>query len=179
MLLAEGNSKLTMVSLPESKQDEKIYSLINSYRDKKYKICYLLLRVPFFNMYNELKKKALLSNLHIIDSFGERNEPPFNNDHVTSLSIPSINGILESINYNIKKNKCNVILIDTINQLLNYQPRYEIQKLANCLKTDDNYKGVKKILLFSKDGELIKEETKQLFSDLQLYADQVVTNESF
>jgi archaellum biogenesis ATPase FlaH len=176
MPMTESDIKLTMVSLPGSRQEENICGLIKSNRTKNYKICYLLFRTPFLYMYNELEKRNLLANLNVIDLFGGKYNLPQNKSHITSLSGPSISEILSSINNTIRKNNCNVILVDTIDELLHYHPRHEIQRLTNCLKTDNNYKDTKKIFLFSKDNELVKEEANQLFNDLQFYADKIILN---
>jgi hypothetical protein len=169
-----NNSGLWVVSLPYSRQEEEVYSLIKSYQDKDTRICYLLLRTAFFYMYEELKKKNLLMNLHIIDLLGRGETLPANCTGDALPDIFNIPQILTCIDNTIKKSNCNLIIIDTINQLLHYHPRQDIHKLVNCLKTEGNYKDLKKICLFSNKDDLVQEESEELYNDLALFADKVI-----
>ncbi len=174
MISVIDNLNLLVVSLPESEQEEEIYCLIQSHQTKSSRICYLLLRTAYFYMHDELKKRNLLSNLHIVDLLGKDSNPAAHNIMLTSLNSANISEIISALDYKIKKDNCNLIIIDTINQLLHYHPRQEIQKLTNWLKTSDTYKDIKKIFLFSAKDDLVQEENTMLFNDLELFADKMI-----
>jgi len=165
-----------MVCLPEKKQEQQIYDLIESSTNQNNKVCYLLLRTAFFYMHDELKKRKLLSNLHVIDLLDKPYETNMSSSQILHLANPGIPEIMKSLEYKIKYHSCNLIIIDTINQLLHYHPRYEIQKLTHSLKMQDAYSSTKKIFLFSSKDDLVQEETTELYNDLQLFMDTVVKN---
>jgi hypothetical protein len=174
MILKNGNADLLMISLSDKEQEEEIYRIIDSNYSKDTRICYLLIRTAFEYFHDGLKKREISSNLHIIDLFGNFRNP--SNANVTTLSSLNLPEILAALEYKIKKERCNMIIIDTISQLLHYLPRHEIQTLTNCLKTLDAYRDTKKIFLFSSKDDLVQEESCQLYSDLLLFTDKVITN---
>jgi hypothetical protein len=174
MLPLSNNSKLLVVSLPDFRQEEEVFSLIRSHQHKCTRICYLLFRTAFSYIYDDFKKRNLLSNLHIIDLFGRGEIPAEDYANHMSFTSSNIPEILTALDNTIKSSNCNLIIVDTINHLLHYHPRHEIQKLINLLKTEESYKDIKKIFLFSNKDDLVEEESKELFNDLELFADKII-----
>ncbi len=88
-------------------------------------------------------------------------------------SPKDLDAIRSAIEHAIERNKCTVLLFDTLSNLLVYQENFPILKFAHSL-TLEKGQDVIKLFLIMKDNPVLEKESKELISDLSMLADKTV-----
>jgi len=153
--------------------EKNILNIMKFLKENNSKVCHVLLRTPYDYFISNLKENNITSNhFFFIDVLSSHYKVQKEKKNCLFLNYPNINQILEATKTLIDKNGCEYILFDSISSLLNYHPRFEIQKLVNKLKYEPFNKS-KIMFLMPKTEELIIEDSKNLLKDLELFVDTI------
>ncbi len=153
--------------------EKKVIELLEVLKEKKLKVCYVLLRTPYKYFISDLKQNNLYSNdFFFIDVLSSHYVKQKNSKNCIYLDYPEVDALVETAKEQFSEKKCQVLLFDSISSLLKYQPNYRIQNLINKLKKDllDN---LKILMLMPKKEEILIKESSYLLKDLEMYADSV------
>ena len=171
----DKNTQMFLLLLNEKDYDSKLFDILKKTTDKNHKICYVLLNNIYNNTKENFRKNGLsLDKFHFIDVLSTHYKKHRVVANCTFLSSTDIQEILTALKNAIEKHKCNMILFDSIADLLFHCQSFDIQKLTHTLKSEDTYTNTKKLYLMLKEPELVKEESERLLQDLRLFADHII-----
>jgi hypothetical protein len=100
--------------------------------------------------------------------------PPSYEDCIFLKDPITKDGLKEAINNAVLKGGCSAVFVDTISELIMYQPNHVILRLSHELKTDKHHKDIHKLFIGRREEGLIGEELNRLLKDLEMFADKTI-----
>ncbi|MFH0929302.1 MAG: hypothetical protein V1818_03030 [Candidatus Aenigmatarchaeota archaeon] len=152
----------------------QLNKIVLSVEKSKSKICYVCLSRPYKDVLNELRKNKINTKFFFfVDVLSSHYEKLKSHRNCTFVSSPNnIKMIKRAIENVIKKQKCNVLLFDTISALLIYQESFSVLQFTHGL-TNKN-EDVKKIFIALKSDSVPEKENRELINDLKMFADKTM-----
>ena len=172
----EIKNRFILVLLNEEHYINHLHKILLSVKKSNNRICYICLSRSYKDIINDLKKNDIdIKFFFFVDALSSHYEKPKYQRNCIFLESPSnLDSIKKAIETTIEKEKCNVLLIDTISALLIYQGIFSILKFTNSLKTEKKEKKVEKIFIALKKDSIPERENKELLSDLKMFADKTL-----
>jgi|GEM_PF-1497353 len=168
-------NKFLLVLLSEEQYIKRLYDIVKSVEKSGTRICYVCVSRPYKDVVAELKRSGVYTKffffIDVLSSHYGKPEP--RKDCVFLDSPKDLDAIRRTIEHAIEKNKCTVILFDTLSNLLVYQENFPILKFAHSL-TLEKGEDVMKLFLIMKDNPVLERENRELISDLSMFADRTV-----
>lgn len=168
--------KFILVILNNEQYIDKLYKTIKSIEKTKNKICYICLSRPYRYVLNDLKKSGLNPNsFFFIDCLSGYYKKPGHVRNCLFLDLPiNLESIKKAIDKVVKKEKCSVLLFDTISTMLIYQESFCILKFTHSLIVEKKEENVKKIFIVLEKDTVPQKESKELTADLSMMADKTL-----
>jgi len=169
-------NRFILVVLNEEQYINHLHKIVRSVKKSNNKICYVCLSRPYKDIMNDLKKNDIdIKFFFFIDVLSSHYEKLKSQRNCMFLESPrNLDLIKKAIETTIEKEKCNVLLIDTISALLIYQGSFSILKFTNSITTENKEKKVEKIFIALKKDSVPERENKELLSDLKMFADKTL-----
>ncbi len=168
-------NKFLLVLLSEEQYINRLCDMVNSVKQAGSKICYVCVSRPYKDVIAELKRSKINTDffffIDVLSSHYGKPEP--RKDCIFLDSPKDLDAIRNAIEWAIEKNDCTVLLFDTLSNLLVYQENFPILKFAHSL-TLERGEDVIKLFLIMKDNPVLENESKELISDLSMFADKTM-----
>jgi len=169
-------NRFLLILLSEKQYMDQLYEIVKSVEKSKNKICYICLSKPYKDVVDDLKRNKINTNffffIDVLSSHYEKLQPKRN---CVFLGSPkNLESIKQTIEKVIEREKCSVLLFDTISALLIYQESFPILKFTHSLTVGKKEENVKKIYLVLKKDSIPEEENKKLIDDLKMFADKTL-----
>lgn len=170
MLQDITNNRLLLILLEERIYERKLGEIIKFAGKKKTRTCYVCLSRPYTDVVSELGGMGVnTDHFFFIDVLTSHYTEPEPVKNCMFLSSPAdLAAVKDAITYAIDKNKCSVLLFDTISTLLAYQQTDSIVKFTNSIVSE---KAGKLFLVLKNEG-LPYEDIARLTKDLEMFADK-------
>lgn len=171
-----NRNRFVLVLLNEEQYISHLHKIVQSVEKRKNKICYVCLSRPYKDILSDLKKNNIDINLFFfVDTLSSYYERPKITTNCIFLESPAnLGSIKKAVEKAIEKEKCNILLIDTISALLVYEGNFSILKFTNSLATEEKEKKVEKFFIALKKNNIPEKENKELLKDLKMFADKTV-----
>ncbi|MFH0978165.1 MAG: hypothetical protein V1837_02575 [Candidatus Woesearchaeota archaeon] len=138
----------------------------------KNKICYVCLTKPFKDLLQDFADNRIDSSffffVDVLSSHYGLPDPCSNCIFVDSPQ--NLEGIADAIAQAVERENCNLIVIDTISNLLLYQEGFPLLRFAHQLGEKD----IVKLFLALKHDSVPAKENLELINDLRMLADQTI-----
>ncbi len=169
-----SQNKLLLLILKENQYLAHLSKIVKSMNHSKSNICYACLNRPYKDLIEDIKKEDINFNrFFFIDTLSSHytKQSPVKNCIFIEEPIKLIN-IQSAISGLVNKEKCSIIIIDTIPDLLDFESTFSITQFTHNLATEKRYKN--KIFIVLKENEALEEYANTLTEDLSMFADNIV-----
>jgi archaellum biogenesis ATPase FlaH len=169
------NNKFLLILMEEEDYSMRLAEIIKSVERTKTKICYVCLSKPYYEIVQDLHDMGIDDkNFFFIDVMSSHYSEPEPRNNVAFVKSPDdLEVIKDAIRQSIEKEKCSVILIDTISTLLIYQEKSSIVRFTHDLLSEREQENVKKLFIVFKEANH-DVDRKTLTDDLQMFADNKI-----
>lgn len=168
--------RFVLVLLNEAQYINQLHKITLSVEKSKNKICYVCLSRPYKDVLNDLKKNNIDTKIFffidVLSSHYEKTSP-----HKNCIFLDSPNNlklIKQAVEKAVEKEKCSVLLFDTISALLIYQESFSILQFTHSLTIENRKKKIKKIFIALKEDNIPENENREFINDLRMFADKTV-----
>ena len=175
MSMIQGTkNKLLLLILKESQYFVHLSKVIKSVNNSQSNICYACLNRPYKDLIEDIKKEDInLNRFFFIDILSSHYTKPSPVKNCIFIKEPiKLVNIQSAITDLVNKKKCNIIIMDTIATLLDFESAFSITKFAHNLTIEKKDKN--KIFIVLDENGFTREESKGLTKDLGMFADRVV-----
>lgn len=169
-------SSFLLLLLGEENYMEPLCEIIKSIKEASDKVCYVCLSRPYDDILADLKNRGFDTKPFVfIDVLSNHYRKPEPRRNCIFLDPPGdLDALKKAIEGAVEKEKCGILLFDTISALLIYQEEFPILEFTNSLKAGHNIKKAKKVYVVLKDGGFAEKENSELISDLKMFAEKTV-----
>lgn len=170
------DTNLLLLLINEEQYTSQIREIAKSVEKTKNTICYVCLSRTYKDVVDEFKENGIDTRRFIfIDTLSSHYGLPKPEKKCIFLNSPDdLESIKKAIEELIEKEKCSVLLFDTISALLIYQKTFSILKFTHSLTTEKNKEHLKKLFIVLKNGTVPEKEHIELVNDLQMFADRTL-----
>ena len=167
-------NKLLLLILKENQYLAHLSKVIKSVNNSQSNICYACLNRPYKDLIEDIKKEDInLNRFFFIDILSSHYTKPSPVKNCIFIEEPiKLVNIQSAITELVNKKKCNIIIMDTIATLLDFESAFSITKFAHNLTIEKKDKN--KIFIVLDENGFTREESKGLTKDLGMFADRVV-----
>lgn len=169
-------NKFVLVLLNEEQYISQLNKIVQSVEKSNKKICYVCLSRPYKDILNNLKKNNINTKffffIDVLSSHYEKISP-----HKNCMFLDSPNDLkllVQAIETAIEKEKCSVLLFDTISALLIYQESFSILQFTHTLTVEKKEERIKKLFIAIKKDSFPEKENKEFINDLKMFADKTI-----
>ena len=168
-------NKFVLVLLNEAEYLEQLGKIVKLVEKAEKKICYVCLSRPYKNVMDDLKENSIdIKPFFFVDVLSSHyGKPPEKRNCIFVESPKSLEKIRDAIRKIVEKQRCSVLLFDTISALLIYQESFSILHFTNSL-FDYKKENVKKIFIALKNNDILGGENTKLVDDLKMFADKTL-----
>ena len=169
-------NRFLLVMLNEEEYEKKFSEMLKEVGKAGKRICYVCLSSTYEDAIATLKRKGVdTSRFFFIDTLSSHYNESFDTKNCAFVSSPAaLDGLRDAIKEAVQKEKCSIIIFDTITSLLIYQETFSIVKFTNSIAGSKEYENTKKVFIVLKDMERVKKENLSLVKDISLFADKTI-----
>lgn len=168
--------EFVVVVTDENKYSKVLYEILKKIEKTSWKICYVCLNKTYEDVKEYMKKNKInVDNIIFVDTLSSHYQMRKSTSNCVFVSSPSA---LDEIQENILKlveRGCKLVLFDTISTLLIYKQPENVVRFTNNLMTmiKKRTKGIIYIYVIIKINHILKNENRELVSDLAMFAEKV------
>lgn len=171
------NQKFVLVLLEEKQYFQELIKIVRRVEEKHEKICYVCLSKTYYDIIDELNRINLNNNkFFFIDTLSSHYKKPKPEKNCLFINTPSdLTALKVAVTKSIDKEKCSVVIFDTISALLVYQEIFHIVKMTHDLMTEKiNEKSNTVFVVLKSQDKILKDLNKGLIGDLKMFADSTI-----
>lgn len=171
-----SRSKFLLILANENEYAGQLCELLKSLgSSESNKICYICASRPYKDVLEDLRKNGVDSSaISFIDLLSSHYGFPEPRKNCIFVGAPNdLNSIRDAIE-TLAERGCNIILLDTISTLLEYEARFPILSFTHSVAATGNSGQIKKVFLALKDNSVPQEDNNALIDDLQMFADKII-----
>ena len=167
-----AENSFVLILLTPDQYVSNLDDIVKSAKKSRTKICYVCLSKPYRDVVEHLTASGIdTSGFFFVDALTSHYKKPEPAKNCIFLNSPSDGVALKNAIRDVtEREKCSVVLFDTISTLLIYQESSEIVKLAHSLSSEIHCE-VKKLFIVMK-GEKYVDGQEDLTKDLEMFADK-------
>lgn len=152
----------------------RLCSLLNSVRGIGKRVCYVCLSRPYRDVQDDLRRENIdTADFFFIDALSSHYEMPGHRRNCIFLKSPNLAEIMPAVRMLVKKERCRILLVDSVSAMLMYQESFQIISFTHSLTSEKWAGGIRKVFMALKQGVLEK-ENNALINDLKMFADKIV-----
>jgi archaellum biogenesis ATPase FlaH len=169
-------SRFLLVMLNEAEYEKSFSEMLKGVEKTGKKICYVCLSSTYKDVIASFKERGIdATKFFFIDTLTSHYDPSSETKNCIFVSSPAaLDDLRDAIKRAVEKEKCDVVIFDTITSLLIYQETFSITKFANNLAGGKEYENTKKVFIVLKDVERMKNENQTLAKDIGMFADKTI-----
>jgi KaiC/GvpD/RAD55 family RecA-like ATPase len=168
-------NKFLLLMINESEYEN---NLLNTLKQMgKEKICYVCLASTYEDVVKSFKEKSINPDrFFFIDTLSSHYGKSQGTKNCAFVSSPAaLDDLGKAIKRAVEKEKCGIIIFDTISSLLIYQEGASIVRFTNNLVAGKEQEHIKKVFIVLKDADRIKDDNRSLAKDIGMFADKTIS----